>query len=281
MTEYLLLDNAHIEALMTTIYQLEPAPEFDWLFAATAYAELKETGPVLLKAQPHTELRKHFDTHWAGHAGWLLASSVPMETLAGHLRSLVHVRCGDARLLFRFYDPRVIRLWLEDASQTEINSLMGPVEKMYLVRHNEELPAYQNESQQKVARSYASEPWLHISRERLNKLAEARKERFDERLVTHLEQHFPQQLDPLSAQQRRGLATGFRESAYQYGFTEAQQVVRWSNLAVMLGSEFPEGDSHRIYQQILATSTLSQEQQLEAMLEQAYRQLLIQEKRPS
>jgi len=47
-----------------------------------------------------------------------------------HLRRFLTVRTEKGKkLLFRFYDPRVLRLYLPTCTSTELNTFFGPVER--------------------------------------------------------------------------------------------------------------------------------------------------------
>lgn len=112
-------------------------------------------------------------------------------------------------------------------------------------------------------------------------LNRAKQDRLNDKLVAHLEQCFPEQLQPLSLEQKQNLVSYCRKTAAQYQFTCAQQIVRWSNLVVSVGGQFPEEQQHQPYQQILATNNLAPDQQLDSMLNLAYRHLFIQDKNQS
>lgn len=277
MADYLLVDAAQIDELMVQLYQLESLPEFDWLFANTPYSELKELGPVLVRAEQGAKLRQHFEDYWSLTAGWIFSSSEPMDSLVQHFRSVIHVNCAEATLLFRYYDPRIFRIWLENASSADLDSFMGPAASLKIRASNGDWLEYHNHTQPAIAQRYQAQPWLHLSQQQLLMLNTAKQDRFNDKLLAHLEQCFPEQLQPLSLEQKQNLVSYCRKTAAQYQFTSAQQIVRWSNLVVSVGGQFPEEQQHQPYQQILATEEMDQEQQLQAMVDQTYHHLLIQD----
>ena len=65
---------------------------------------------------------------WGRSWGIFFWSLVSPETLRAHFRRLTVVR-GPAgeRMLFRFYDPRVMRVFAPGCDATQIKELFGPV----------------------------------------------------------------------------------------------------------------------------------------------------------
>lgn len=281
MADYLLLDAAQIDNFMVQLYQLGSAPEFDWLFANTPYSELKDLGPILLRAEQDSKLRQHFEEYWSLTAGWVFSSSEPMETLVDHFRSVIHVNCAEATLLFRYYDPRILRIWLAHVLPAEIDDFMGPATSLKIRASNGDWLEYHNHAQPAMAQRYQTQPWLHLSQQQLLMLNTAKQDRFNEKLLAHLEQCFPEQLQPLSLEQKQDLVSYCRKTAAQYQFINAQQIVRWSNLVVSVGGQFPEGQQHHAYRQVLESDTLDPDQQLENMLNLTYHHMFIQDENHS
>jgi hypothetical protein len=61
-----------------------------------------------------------------------------METLRRHLKGLLMVKdYKGRRLLFRYYDPRVLRVYLPTCWPAELEAVFGPV-KAYLLEGAEE-----------------------------------------------------------------------------------------------------------------------------------------------
>jgi len=65
---------------------------------------------------------------WGRSAGVFLSSSASFEQLRWHLRHLLTAEAEDGRrLLFRFYDPRVLRVYLPTCNADELDQFFGPV----------------------------------------------------------------------------------------------------------------------------------------------------------
>lgn len=93
--------------------------------------ELVEAAPHLLRldrAAPATSalLRDGWGRSW----GIFLASTTPLDPLRRHLRRFLRVRDEDGRrLLFRYYDPRVLRVFLPTCTPDELAQLFGPIDR--------------------------------------------------------------------------------------------------------------------------------------------------------
>jgi hypothetical protein len=65
---------------------------------------------------------------WGRNAGVFLSSGASFEQLRWHLRHLLTAEAEDGRrLLFRFYDPRVLRVYLPTCNPDELPQFFGPV----------------------------------------------------------------------------------------------------------------------------------------------------------
>ena len=70
---------------------------------------------------------------WGRHWGILLQSQADMGTLLKHLRSMLMVESPTGALvLFRFYDPRVLRTYLPTCTAQEAETFLGPIEAVFL-----------------------------------------------------------------------------------------------------------------------------------------------------
>ncbi len=133
-----------------------PTPLFALIDAARdprIYEALKDVGedarclfrgalpPVLAKAAPYL-IRFRLDFPFGflfskygwGHSwGVPLQSAKSMDALFQHFRRLLTVSGPEGqRLLFRFYDPRVLRLYLPTCTPEELKAVFGPVDVYYV-----------------------------------------------------------------------------------------------------------------------------------------------------
>jgi hypothetical protein len=68
------------------------------------------------------------DEGWGKSWGCLVSTALPIRELRGHLRRFLRVQTEEGKtLLFRFYDPRVLRAYLPTCTAEELETFMGPI----------------------------------------------------------------------------------------------------------------------------------------------------------
>lgn len=106
--------------------------DYRCLYAGTLARELELAAPQLVELPyGHRLFDRWLDEGWASHWGVLLSIGDPAN-LRHHLRKLLKVE-GVARrpVLFRFYDPRVLRAFLPHAQPDQLRDFFGPVTAWY------------------------------------------------------------------------------------------------------------------------------------------------------
>lgn len=110
------------------------AVEHACLYAGKLPRELVEVAPYLVKLGPEEPLlRTLADEGWGHSWGVYLLTTAPLEELRRHFRRFlkVHDSKGQA-LLFRYYDPRVLRVYLPTCTGPELRAFFGPVSVIVL-----------------------------------------------------------------------------------------------------------------------------------------------------
>jgi len=272
---YLLLDGAQIDGLAAKIYVLEESPSLHLLYQQSVYEALAEVGPLLVAVRPHSELAQVFQQEWQATAGIWLESDASEDDLVEHLRSLIHVQLeGDQTTLFRYYDPRIMALWLGPLKADERDPLMGPVQRIRLPADSGAELALLRENKPQTFARYNDTPWLRLSQEQLEQLNQAKHACFDQRLLAHLQRFFPESLQSMDAAARQQFATLCRQSAARYGYSAADEVARWAGLLVELGSDFPQAPEHDTYRQLLEQRDSLPAQRLDSLIAELQCQLL-------
>ena len=107
---------------------LESRLEFLCLYAGRIPRELELAAPHIVELLPgHRLLDRLFGDGWGASWG-IFARIEDPSMLRRHLRRLLKVRDEDGRsLLFRFYDPRVLRTYLPTCRADELAQMFGPV----------------------------------------------------------------------------------------------------------------------------------------------------------
>lgn len=275
-TRYVLLDGAKIEDLPKRIYSLEDSPAVEWLYHKTTYKALFEIGPALVALHPESALEQNFMEHWQHDAGLVMESHAPMPELAEHLRSLIHARTtGDVSLLFRYYDPRVMRHWLPYLGAAEKDRMMGPIHRLRLpprLADNEQWIV--REQAEQSTQLYAERPWLYLDEQQLQQLSRGKLELFDQQLLEHVREYFPESLAGYTVVEQLKWAAACREGAARYGYSAPNEVSRWAALVAAHGTAFPDGPEYQLYRQILQQPTLAAPQRMDALLLELHRRLL-------
>jgi hypothetical protein len=98
------------------------------LYAGDLPWQLRINAPYLVElyddAFTHSLLREGWGNSW----GVFFRSEASMEALRRHLRTFLRVADQQGRrLLFRYYDPRVLRAYLPTCLPAELNAVFGPI----------------------------------------------------------------------------------------------------------------------------------------------------------
>ena len=108
------------------------------LFAGNLPQALAEAAPYLVVLARDSELSARLiDLAWDNSAILFVTSTAMLQDLRRHFRRFlkVHDESGEG-LFFRFYDPRVFRVYLPTCNAEELKILFGPVDR-YLVEAEE------------------------------------------------------------------------------------------------------------------------------------------------
>jgi hypothetical protein len=99
------------------------------LFAGDLSPQLERAAPHLVQLSPQDSVTNEVLEHGWGKAwGIFVQSDAPLQTLRKHLRSFLRVKDETGRyLLFRYYDPRVLSVYLPSCFPGELRTIFGPV----------------------------------------------------------------------------------------------------------------------------------------------------------
>jgi hypothetical protein len=126
---YVVLDGASVPELLERLHA-DRSLEVECLFAGNKEPGMAEVAPYLVKLEPQSEFTEWVvGTGWGNHWGTFVSSKHDFHTLRGHLRALtvVHRRDGTP-LFFRYYDPRVLRIFMPTCTPAQLKQMFGPVE---------------------------------------------------------------------------------------------------------------------------------------------------------
>lgn len=103
---YALLEGAHpTYNTLDLVYKNIAIPEWAAIYQFAPYEALAKVSPVLVKLDQPRKWLQQWQQSFPGLAGSMLGSDSGLETVVGHLRTLVSVRVeGGVDSLFRFHD---------------------------------------------------------------------------------------------------------------------------------------------------------------------------------
>jgi len=93
---------------------------------------LNDVAPYLVEFCQQSVFAKWWFAQWGNSAGVLIEAQVSFDELRRHLRTLMIVNTEDRqKYYFRFYDPRVLRVFLPSCSGDEVPRFFGPITAFY------------------------------------------------------------------------------------------------------------------------------------------------------
>ena len=128
---YALLDGARDPRIVPML--LASGMEYQSLYIGTLRPRLAAAAPYLAavrRDQQGSLGSRVIDAGWGSSWGIYVESVETMTTMHRHFRRLLRVRDEQGRnLVFRYYDPRVLRLYLPTCTAGELRTFFGPVHR--------------------------------------------------------------------------------------------------------------------------------------------------------
>lgn len=133
---YILLDAARMGETIEIAKEINP--DFDSLYRGRSEESLAVVAPYLFLFKQNTEFGNwYIENGWGDAWGILIRSYLPMPELHRHFRKFLIVGTEDEQeLYFRFYDPRVLRIFLPTCDQQQLREFFGPIE--YFIMEDED-----------------------------------------------------------------------------------------------------------------------------------------------
>jgi hypothetical protein len=129
MKTWVILDAARDERIYKAVdrsYQ-----EKCCLFAGNISPQLKAVAPYLVRFDKEDDLANFvLEKGWGNAWGIFFSSQASLETLRKHFRKFLRVTDEAGRkLLFRYYDPRVLTIYLPTCNNEELTTIFGPIDR--------------------------------------------------------------------------------------------------------------------------------------------------------
>jgi hypothetical protein len=126
---YGVLDGASADRLPQAIYQ--HGVDSVCLLRGELEPDLAQVAPYLVRLDPGAPFTGWvLEEGWGNHWGIFVVTKADVRTLRQHFRSFLTVYDPDnVPLFFRYYDPRVLRVYLPTCNAEELETVFGPVER--------------------------------------------------------------------------------------------------------------------------------------------------------
>ncbi len=127
---YAIFDAARLEEMPARLFELEDEPEYISLFFGTSQEELFDVAPYLIRLEPNSPFLAWWMDEGLGQSwGIFFTSDADIDELLTHFQGLLKVQDPEGKeLYFRYYDPRVLRVFLPTCEAGELGQMFGPVE---------------------------------------------------------------------------------------------------------------------------------------------------------
>lgn len=124
---YLLFDAAKAEMNLYTAMELNG--NFQSLYKGSAEEDLVGVAPYLFAIRDNTPFADwYFKEGWNQSWGTLVFANAAFEDVYKHFRKFLTIKTEDGeQLYFRFYDPRVLRIFLPTCDAQQLREFFGPV----------------------------------------------------------------------------------------------------------------------------------------------------------
>lgn len=125
---YAVLDGARDTAIYPAVLQSQRP--FECLFTGELDPTLVQAAPYLVElARDHPFTDMLIRKGWGDSWGIFLRSTAAFRDLRRHLRTFLMVYSPELRpMYFRYYDPRVMRIFLPTCDKTQLTEFFGPVQ---------------------------------------------------------------------------------------------------------------------------------------------------------
>ena len=129
---FVILDGASVPGLVQHLHRCDPVREC--LYRGELQPDISEVAPYLVQLDAGTEFTDLvLNQGWGKHWGIFALAAADLFTMRQHLRRFLTVHDGAGKpLLFRYYDPRVMSIYLPTCKPDEISALFGPVSKYFM-----------------------------------------------------------------------------------------------------------------------------------------------------
>jgi hypothetical protein len=236
--------------------------EFISLYRGEPEEALAEVAPYLVQIALKSEFAKWLLADgWGKSWGIFVVSQSSLEDLRRHLRHFLLVRDpAGSELYFRFYDPRVLRVYLPTCTAPETKRFFGPVTTYVLETEDGQgvilfsrrgfrtIPLSDLAANSAAESIGAPDPVetppkpntgrLRIRHEQMRALTDYMNTSFLRRAALHLRQEHPKPTQSMSDADLNQLINDGADRAAKHGLTREAEIVSFLELMMVFGSDF-------------------------------------------
>lgn len=245
MHHYLLVDGVMNQQALPKLFARDEPLEIEPLYLGTAWSDVQELGPILVKAGSSSSLFAEMmvDSEWRA-SSTKIRSEEDIAALALHLRNFIApLDINGGKSLLRFADPLVTQFWLASYSPASLSQLFGPIIDWQVPAqpHSWHLSEYSEQSNV-YTRLDAQQPWQDangvLAEEQLIALEQAYDWRFIDRL--HLWLRDSRAIDTSQIENTRHelWLKGMLASGRDWGLVSERALVTWAELCIAWGDDF-------------------------------------------
>lgn len=124
---YAILDGSSIPDLLAHLH--DDKPEFACLYRGELEPDMAVVAPYLVRLKDGAPFAEWVLAEgWGRHWGIFMQARSDLTKLRQHFRQFLRVKDPEGNpLYFRFYDPRVLRLYLPTCNEEELAFVFGPL----------------------------------------------------------------------------------------------------------------------------------------------------------
>ncbi|VAW59641.1 hypothetical protein MNBD_GAMMA11-2269 [hydrothermal vent metagenome] len=125
---FAVIDGASVPGLLEAIKKNNT--QYCCLLSGKLSSELAQVAPYLVKLEKKSPLTEWLLDGWGTHSGiyCIIDESVPFMDVRKHFRSVQIVKNYDSKcVFFRYYDPRVMNVYLPTCTSNEAKQMFGPI----------------------------------------------------------------------------------------------------------------------------------------------------------
>lgn len=242
---YALVDLARDERLRELLW--ESVEEFRSLYEGAQGERTQDVAPYLVELPERSELLEVLVREgWGRGWGMFLASAQPLPEVRRHLRKLLMVKLESLpeRVYFRFYDPRVLREFLQVCTPEQRQVLFGSTVECFLFEGtggevSRVVPEETSPSPPRAQRSAPAigDAALQLTATQVGHMDALAREKFQAKLGTFLREVAPRQVDLLGTRLGPFIARQAVQ-ATRLGLRTEQSIAKWVLLALLTGERF-------------------------------------------